>query len=89
MYINISSVDQLMKSTIDNRLIVNNQENKNRSVSFYVREKAATEMLNHIKHRKITSSEILETAATLMLAHLKTSKIRYSEQKINYFANYE
>ena len=87
MYIDISSVDQLMKAAIDNRLIVNNQENKNRSASFFVRKKAATEMLNYIKNRKVTSSEILETAATLMLAHLKNSKKGYSEQKINYFAN--
>ena len=81
MYIDISSVDQLMKSTIENKLFLNNRDSKRCIGSFYVLEKAATEMLDSIKHKKVKPGDILEKAANLMLAHLKNSKQEYVEQK--------
>ena len=48
MYIDISSVDELMKSTLEKKLFLNN---KNYSVSFYILEKAAASMLDHVKNR--------------------------------------
>ena len=74
MYIDISSVDQLMKSTIEKKLFSNHKKNTNYSASFYIRQKAAIVMLEHVIKRKQKSSGILEKAATAMLVHVKNRK---------------
>ena len=82
MYIDISSVDELMKSTLEKKLFLNNKKNKNYSVSFYILEKAAAAMLDHVKHRKQKSADILEKAAAAMLDHVKNSKPKYGDLEI-------
>ena len=74
MYMDISSVDELMKSTIEQKLFLKNKKNKNYSASFYFLEKAAKEMLDHVINRKQKSSEIAKIAAAEMLAHVNNRK---------------
>ena len=80
-YIDISSVDKLMKSTIE-KLFSNNKENHNYSASFYIREKAAVAMLGHVMKRKQKHSDILEKAAASMLAHVNKRKQEMDELEI-------
>ena len=82
MYIDISSVDELMKSTLEKKLFLNNKKNKNYSASFYILEKAAASMLDHVKHRKQKSADILEKAAASMLDHVKNRKPKFGELEI-------
>ena len=79
MYIDISSVDELMKSTLEKKLFLNN---KNYSASFYILEKAAASMLDHVKNRKQKSADILENAAASMLDHVKNRKPKFGELEI-------
>ena len=74
MYIDMSSVDQLMKSTIENKLFSNHKKNNNYSASFYIRQKAAIAMLEHVMKRNQKSSGILEKAASAMLVHVMSRK---------------
>ena len=74
MYIDMSSVDELMKSTIEKKLYSNNKAKTNYSASFYILEEAAVEMLDHIVKRKKKSSDILESVAASMLEHIKNKK---------------
>ena len=82
MYIDISSVDELMKSTLEKKLFLNNKKNKNYSASFYILEKAAASMLDHVKNRKQKSADILEKAAASMLDHVKNRKPKFGELEI-------
>jgi hypothetical protein len=79
MYIDISSVDELMKSTIKQKLFLKNKKNKNYSASFYFLEKAAKEMLDHVIKRKQKSSDIAEKAAAAMLAHVNKRKQTFGD----------
>jgi len=82
MYIDISSVDGLMKSTLEKKLFLNNKKNKNYSSSFYILEKAAALMLDHVKHRKQKSADILEEAAASMLDHVKNRTPKFGELEV-------
>ena len=82
MYIDISSVDQLMKSTIEKKLFSNHKENTNYSASFYIRQKAAISMLEHVMKRKQKSSGILEKAASAMLVHVKNRKKEFGRLEL-------
>ena len=82
MYIDMSSVDQLMKSTIEKKLFSNHKENTNYSASFYIRQKAAIAMLEHVMKRKQNSSCILEKAASEMLFHVKNRKKEFGRLEL-------
>ena len=82
MYIDISSVDELMKSTLEQELFLKNKKNKNYSASFYILEKAAKEMLDHVINRKQKSSEIAKKAAAEMLAHVNNRKQTFGDLEI-------
>ena len=79
MYIDILSVDELMKSTIEKKLFL---KNKNYSASFYILEKAAKEMLDHVINRKQKSADIAEKAAAAMLAHVNKRKQTFGDLEI-------
>jgi cell division septum initiation protein DivIVA len=82
MYIDISSVDELMKSTIEQELFLKNKKNKNYSASFYILEKAAKEMLDHVINKKQKSADIAEKAAAAMLAHVNKRKQTFGDLEI-------
>jgi hypothetical protein len=79
MYIDISSVDELMKSTIEHKLFLKNKKIKNYSASFYILERSAKEMLDHVIKRKQKSSDIAEKAAAAMLAHVNKRKQTFGD----------
>ena len=70
----MSSVDELMKSTIEQKLFLKNKKNKNYSASFYILEQAAREMLDYVIKRKQKPADIAEKAAAAMLAHVNKRK---------------
>ena len=82
MYIDISSVDELMKSTIEQKLFLNNKKNNKYSAYFYILEKAAKEMLDHVINRKQKSADIAEKAAVAMLAHVNKRKKAFGNLEI-------
>ena len=82
MYIDISSVDKLMKSTIEKKLFLNSEDGRNYSAVNYIREKAAIAMLDQVMKRKRKSDNILEMAAAAMMAHVNKRKQEYSKQEI-------
>ncbi len=74
MYIDILSVDKLMKSTIESKSYLNTFRNKQHSESFYILEKAAKEMLEQVRRRKESSADILKKAANEMLKQVINRK---------------
>lgn len=82
MYIDMSSVDQLMKSTIEKKLFLNHKKNTNYSASFYIRQKAAIAMLEHVMKRKQKSLGIFERAASAMLVHVKSRKKEFGRLEL-------
>jgi hypothetical protein len=82
MYIDISSVDELMKSTIKQKLFLKTKKSKNYSASFYILEQAAKEMLDHVINRKQKSADIAEKAAAAMLAHVNKRKQTFGDLEI-------
>ena len=79
MYIDISSVDKLMKSTIEKKLFLNNKDSRNYSAINFIREEAAIAMLNQVVKRKRKSIDILEMAADAMLTHVNNRKQEFSK----------
>jgi hypothetical protein len=79
MYIDISSVDELMKSTIKQKLFLKTKKSKNYSASFYILERAAKEMLDQFINRKQKSADIAEKAAAAMLAHVNKRKQTFGD----------
>ena len=82
MYIDISSVDKLMKSTIEEKIFLNYKDGKKYSAVNYIREKAAVAMRNHVMERKRKSNDILELAGAAMLAHVNKRKEENSKLEI-------
>jgi len=82
MYIDISSVDKLMKSTIEKKLFLNSEDGRNYSAVNFIREKAAIAMLDQVMKRKRKSDNILEMAAAAMMAHVNKRKQEYRKQEI-------
>jgi limonene-1,2-epoxide hydrolase len=82
MYIDISSVDKLMKSTIEKKLFLNSEDGRNYSAVNYIREKAAIAMLDQVMKRKQKSNDILEIAADAMLVHVNKRKQEFSKLEI-------
>ena len=82
MYIDISSVDKLMKSTIEKKIYLNNKDSRNYSAVNYIREKAAIAMLDQVMKRKRKSNNILEIAGAAMLAHVNKRKQENSKLEI-------
>ena len=82
MYIDISSVDKLMKSTIENKIYLNNKDSRNYSAVNYIREKAAIAMLDQVMKRKQKSNAILELAGAAMLDHVNKRKQENSKLEI-------
>ena len=82
MYIDISSVDKLMKSTIEKKIYLNNKDIRNYSAVNYIREKAAIAMLDQVMKRKQKSNAILEIAGAAMLAHVNKRKQENSKLEI-------
>ena len=79
----MSSVDELMKSTIEQKLFLKNKKNKNYSASFYILEKTAREMLDHVINRKQKSADIAEkAAAALHAAEAQASPVTVAEAAI-------
>jgi hypothetical protein len=82
MYIDISSVDKLMKSTIKEKIFLNNEDCRKYSAVNYIREKAAIAMLDQVMKRKRKSNDILEIAGAAMLAHVNKRKQENSKMEI-------
>jgi hypothetical protein len=82
MYIDISSVDKLMKSKIKKKLFLNNSDSRNYSACNNIREQAAIAMLDHVMKRKQKSNDILEIAADAMLVHVNKRKQEFSKLEI-------
>ena len=82
MYIDISSVDKLMKSTIEEKIFLNYKDGKKYSAVNYIREKAAVAMLDQVMKRKRKSNHILEIAGAAMLAHVNKRKEDNSKLEI-------
>jgi len=82
MYIDISSVDKLMKSTIEEKIFLNNKGCRKYSAVNYIREKAAIAMLDQVMKRKRKSNDILEIAGAAMLAHVNKRKKENSRLEI-------
>ena len=82
MYIDISSVDKLMKSTKKKKIFLNYKDSRNYSTVNYIREKAAIAMLDQVMKRKRKSNDILELAGAAMLAHVNKRKQENSKLEI-------
>ena len=80
MYIDISSVDKLMKSTIE-KILLNNKDSRNYPAVSYIREKAAIAMFDQVMKRKRKSNDILEIAGVAMLVHVNKRKQENSKPK--------
>ena len=70
MYINIKTVDRLMKSALLKKSFLNQKSCKELSPSRFILEKGAAEMLENLKARDKVSA-ILEMAGSDMLNHIE------------------